>query len=85
MQKVMESLDAETVAIAGKSLTAQAPVRVTAGAKDAAGMSVDTFAVVIQLTNADTNVNYNVQLDVMFDNASGTCDYIKKSTQVTIQ
>jgi hypothetical protein len=84
VQKVMESIDAESKAIAGMSVIAEQPVRALAGIADGAGMSVDTFTVGVNVTNGSETVAYKVQLSVDFNNADGTCDYIKKTTQITI-
>ncbi len=81
VQKVMESIDAETKSIVGISVLAEQPVRVLAGPADANGMSVDTFTVTVNASN----VAYSVQMNVDFNNADGTCNYIKKSTEITIK
>lgn len=81
VQKVMESIDAEAKSIVGVSVLAEQPVRVLAGPADANGMSVDTFTVTVNASN----VVYSVQMNVDFNNADGTCNYIKKSTEITIK
>lgn len=85
VQKVMESIDAESKALAGISVVADQPVRALAGLADGSGMSVDTFTVGVKATNGSETVSYKVQLSVEFNNADGTCDYIKKTTQIAVQ
>lgn len=82
VQKVMESIDAEAKSIVGASVVAEQPVRVLAGPADANGMSVDTFTVTVNVSNV---VAYSVQMNVDFNNADGTCNYIKKSTEITVK
>jgi hypothetical protein len=78
VQKVMESLDSEGKAIAGQTVLAETPAIATDGGQR-------TYTVVVNVTDAAAAVvRYNVQLNVEMS-ADGTCDYIKKTTQIAVQ
>ena len=85
VQKVMESIDAESKTLAGISVVADQPVRALQGLADAEGISIDTFTLGVQANNGSETVSYKVQLSVEFNTNDGTCDYIKRTTQIAIQ
>ncbi len=85
VQKVMESIDAESKSLAGVSVVSEAPSRALAGLADAEGISVDTFRTVVNVNNGSETVVYDVQLSVDYNNSTGTCDYIKGTTQLAIR